>query len=390
MSPRPTRVVIAGGGVAGLETLLALHGRAAGSVELALVAPEPTFTYRPLAVLEPFVAGSMPRIALADVAADHDAALLQDALVAVEPDARVAITRDGERLPYDELVVAVGARTQPVLPGAIAFGGPADVAALAAVVEGVRAGAVRRVAFVVPDGIAWTLPLYELALQLGKLRDPDGRAPQIVVVTAEAAPLSAFGDAASAEARELLGARGVELRTASTVEAVEDGLLWIELEGAVEVDATIALPRLCGPAIGGLPQGPDGFVPIDSHCRVRGEDHLYAAGDACAQPLKQGGLAAQHADVVAAELAWTLGLGPRPAPYDPVLRGVLLTGATPRFLRAHVTSAGEEHDGETVAVEPLWWPPAKIAARELAPYLADRMSAPTAGSSAPTSSRKGG
>jgi sulfide:quinone oxidoreductase len=373
MAASPTRVLIAGGGVAGLEALLALRGRAAGLVELALIAPEPTFTYRPLAVLEPFVAGSMPTLPLADVAAEHDVALLAAELAAVEPDERVAILRDGARLPYDELVVAVGARTQPVLPGAIAFGGPQDVPALAAVVEGVRAGAVRRVAFVVPTGVGWTLPLYELALQLGAQRDPEGRAPQIVVVTAERAPLAAFGDEAVAEARELLGARGVELRTASTVEAVEDGVLWIELEGAVEVDATIALPRLCGPAIGGLPQDRDGFLPVDSHCRVRGEEHVYAAGDACAQPLKQGGLAAQQADAAAAHIAWRLAGGPRPAPLDPVLRAVLLTGGTRRFLHAHVARGGEERDGDQVADEPLWWPPAKIAARELAPYLAGRL-----------------
>lgn len=373
MSSRPIRVLIAGGGVAGLEALLALHHRATGLVEAVLMAPEPTFTYRPLAVLEPFVAGSMPAVPLAEVAAEHDAVLLQDALAAVEPDEQVAITRDGERLPYDELIIATGARPQPVVPGAIAFGGPDDVPALTAVVEGVRSGAVRRVAFVVPSGIAWTLPLYELALQLGSLRDPDGRAPQIVLVTAERAPLAAFGAAASAEARELLGARGVELRTVSTVETYEDGTLWIELEGGVDVDAAIALPRLHGPAIDGLPRDRDGFVPVDSHCRVLSEEHVFAAGDAVAQPLKQGGLAAQHADVVAAEIAWRLGAGPPPAPFDPVLRAVLLTGSTPRFLHAHVNRGGEERDGDAVSTEPLWWPAAKIAARELAPYLAERV-----------------
>ena len=373
MSAPPPRVLIAGGGVAGLEALLALRQRAAGLVELTLLAPEPAFTYRPLAVVEPFTAGSMPSLALADVVAEHDVALVSDALVAVQPDERIAIARDGTRLPYDELIVGVGARAQPVIPNAIAFGGPQDVNALAAVVAGVRAGDVRRVAFVVPDGITWTLPLYELALQLGTQRDPDGRAPQIVLITAEHAPLAAFGEESAAEARELLGARGVELRTSSTVEAYEDGALWIELEGAIEVDAAIALPRLRGPEIDGLPHDRDGFLPVDSFARVRGEEHVYAAGDACSLSLKQGGLAAQQADVAAAHIAWRLGAGPRPAPFDPVLRALLLTGGKPRFLHAHVARGGEEHDGDQVADEPLWWPPAKIAARELGPYLAGRL-----------------
>ena len=38
-----------------------------------------------------------------------------------------------------------------------------------------------------------------------------------------------------------------------------------------------------------------------------------------------------------------------------------------------VPQHGEEHDGGQVAREPLWWPPAKIATRDLAPYLAERL-----------------
>ena len=373
MSASPTKVLIAGGGVAALETLLALRRRAAGLVQLTLLAPEPEFTYRPLAVVEPFVAGSMPRLPLAEIAAEHDAALLADTLAAVRHDERIAIAGDGTRLPYDELVIGVGAHPQAVVPGAIRFGGPADVEPLAAVVEGVRAGTVGRVAFIVPEGITWTLPLYELALQLGAQRGPDGQAPRIVLITAEPAPLAAFGEESAAEARDLLGARGVELRTSSTVEAIEDGALWIELEGAIEIDAAIALPRLLGPAIDGLPHDRDGFIPVDSYAHVAGEEHVYVAGDACALRLKQGGIAAQQADVAAACIAWQLGAGSRPTPFDPVLRAMLLTGKTPRFLHAHLARAGEEHDGDQVAAEPLWWPPAKIAARELGPYLAGRL-----------------
>jgi len=270
-------------------------------------------------------------------------------------------------------VVAVGARPEPAVPGALTFGEPADAEPIAAVVRGVRAGELRRVALAVPDGIAWTLPLYELALRLGLERDPRGRAPELLLVTPERAPLEAFGADASAAAREALASRGVQLRTASGVEAYEDGLLWIELEGAAEVDAAIALPRLRGPAIAGLPADADGFLPVDAFGRVAGEEAVHAAGDATAQPLKQGGLAAQLADVVAADVAHRLLDTPPPVPFDPVLRAVLLTGGAPRYLRSHVVRNGEEHDGEAVADEPLWWPPAKIVAHHLAPYLAERL-----------------
>lgn len=377
---RRPRVLIAGGGVAALETLLALRASpGVEELELCVLAPAERFVYRPLTVLEPFAPAPrargqvVPSLPLADVAAEQEATLLRGALAAVDADAGMAVSEAGERIFWDELVVAVGARPQAAVPGALTFGEKRDAAAIADVVRLVRAGDLRRVAFVVPPGIAWTLPLYELALRLAGERDPQGGAPELLLVTAEHAPLEAFGGEVSAAAREALQARGVRLRTASEVEVYEDGLLWIELEGAAEVDAAIALPRLRGPAIVGLPRDADGFLPVDERGRVVGEERVHAAGDATAHPLKQGGLAAQLADVVAGDVAHRLLDGPRPAPFDPVLRTVLLTDGPPRFLRAHVARGGEEHDGGQVADEPLWWPPAKIVAHHLAPYLAERL-----------------
>lgn len=373
---RRPRVLIAGGGVAALETLLALRDRTAERLELCVLAPARDFVYRPLGVLEPFASDpstSVPSLPLADVVTEHGATLITGALAAVDVDAGMAVTKAGERIFFADLVVAVGARAEPAVAGALTFGAPDDAAGIVEVVRGVRAGTIRRVAFAVPSGIAWTLPLYELALRLGTERDPQGRAPELLLVTPEHAPLEAFGVEVAAATREALEEHGVQLRTASEVEAYEDGLLWIELEGAVDVDALIALPRLRGPAVAGLPADADGFIPVDGFGRVVGEEGVHAAGDATTQPLKQGGLAAQLADVVAGDVDHRLLGGPRPAPFDPVLRAVLLTGGPSRFLRSHVARQGEEHDGEEVADEPLWWPPAKIAAHHLAPYLAERL-----------------
>ena len=46
--------MIVGGGVAGLEALLALKSLAGDRVALTLVAPQPDFLYKPLLVEEPF------------------------------------------------------------------------------------------------------------------------------------------------------------------------------------------------------------------------------------------------------------------------------------------------------------------------------------------------
>jgi sulfide:quinone oxidoreductase len=131
----------------------------------------------------------------------------------------------------------------------------------------------------------------------------------------------------------------------------------------------VALPRLLGPRLRGVPADPEGFLPVDRHCRVRGVDHVYAAGDATASTPKQGGLAAQQADAAAEALAAWAGAPIRPRPFEPVLRGMLLTGDEPAYLRADTRG---DRRRSLVGAGPMWWPPAKIAGRHLAPYLASR------------------
>jgi sulfide:quinone oxidoreductase len=104
------------------------------------------------------------------------------------------------------------------------------------------------------------------------------------------------------------------------------------------------------------------------HGSVRGLENVYAAGDLTTFPVKQGGIAAQQADAAAESIAASAGAEIEPQPFTPVLRGLLLTGLTPRYLRseqANVRSA--------VDTEPLWWPPAKIVGRHLAPFLASQL-----------------
>src|SRR5581483_1821169 len=87
-----------------------------------------------------------------------------------------------------------------------------------------------------------------------------------------------------------------------------------------------------------------------------------------AYPIKQGGLAAQQADAAAQAIAAGLGAPLQPEPFSPRLRGQLLTGLGPTYLSARPAESGARD--ATVALNPLWWPPSKIAGRYLAPYLA--------------------
>jgi sulfide:quinone oxidoreductase len=130
----------------------------------------------------------------------------------------------------------------------------------------------------------------------------------------------------------------------------------------------VALPRAVGPALTGVAHDARGFIQCDDHGKVHGTSSVWAAGDAIAFPIKQGGLAAQEADAVAEAIAARAGADVRPQPFRPVLRGVLLTGRGNAWMRR--VAAGGDGDGDAQR-RALFWPPTKIAGRYLSPYLAE-------------------
>src|SRR5207244_528682 len=98
---------------------------------------------------------------------------------------------------------------------------------------------------------------------------------------------------------------------------------------------------------------------------VEGLDGVFAAGDATSGPIKQGGLAAQQADAAAIGIAALAGAPVARHNIEQVLRGVLLTDREPLFLRRDRGPI----NAQASSVNALWWPPSKVAAPYLAPYL---------------------
>src|SRR5918995_6966215 len=86
----PAEVLIVGGGVAALETLMALGDVAGDRVRVTLVAPEPDFVFRPMAVAEPFGFGEARRYPLRRIVEDFGAELVQAGVAALDaPGGRV-------------------------------------------------------------------------------------------------------------------------------------------------------------------------------------------------------------------------------------------------------------------------------------------------------------
>src|SRR5918994_1075991 len=292
------RVLIAGGGIAALEAMLALRALAEDRVTVEVLAPNRELTYNPLSVAAPFGLERAVHLRMEDLLHRGGARRREGALAAVDPERRRALSSAGLEIGYDALLVAVGAEKRNPLSGALAFSGREQVEPFRRLLGDLEQGKVRRVVFALPCTRAWPLPLYELALMTAHhLRRRGVADAELTLLTPEERTLGLFGPKAAAA------------------------------------------------------------------------DEIYAAGDVTSFPLKQGGVAAQQADTAAAAIAAAAGALVTPRPFRPVLRGMLLTGTSPAYLRREVgTGHNETHslDGE-----PLWWPPAKIVATYLGPFLAE-------------------
>jgi sulfide:quinone oxidoreductase len=371
MSSTPHRVLVAGGGVAGLEALLALHEEAGDRVALTLLAPEAEFVYRPMAVAVPFARGHALRHRLAEAAASLGAEFVRGELAEVDDATRTVRTVDGRELTYDSLLVAVGAVSQPALHRVTTWTPELDEAVFGGLLRDIEEGYAKRVAFIVPPGADWSLPAYELALMTAwDARDMGQDDVEVTVYTHEHAPLGLFGDEASDALRADLEAAGVRVVTSTLAQEDPQARARVVLEPGgrpLEAQRIVALPRAAARGVGGLAVDEDGFIVTDDHGKVAGATAVWAAGDAIAFPVKQGGLAAQQADAAARAIAAAAGADVEPRPFRPVLRGVLLTGRGPEWVRRDLAAGADAGSARRHA---LWWPPTKIAGEYLAPYLA--------------------
>lgn len=357
----PLRVLVVGGGVAGLETCFALDTLAGDRVHVTLIAPNRYLTHRPIAERDPLAVHGRIRVPLARLARAAGAELRHDRVTAIEPAARRVYTAVGYELPYDAMVIAVGPIPEPVPERAQTVRGSQDLMRL------LYRGRLASLAFVEPPAPAHAFDLYDLTVAAATGLRSRGLDAELTLVTAQPAPLACLGVRAAAVLSSTLGAHGVRIVESAYVRAVRHRGLELAPHGRrVEAEGLIAAPRLAGPRLPDLPCDRDGFLPVDVHGRVAGVPGVFAAGDCTPFPVRHPSLAAQQADAAAAAIAADAG-SPAPAePFTPVLRGIL-----PSRLRWYVEAplTGGEGDATRISAEPLWSPHLRFHARFLAPHL---------------------
>lgn len=360
--------MIVGGGVAALETALALHELAPDRVATTVIAPATEFVYRPMTVREPFAHAPAHRYPLAPIVHDAGAELLADSLESIEPAKQLLHTTAGAQLEYDALMLALGARAQPRYEHALTIDDRRMDETLHGLIQDVEGGYVKSLAFVAPARLAWQLPLYELALMTAARAYDVGVELAVTIVTPEEAPLAIFGAAASEAVAERLRRAGIATINSAYAEVPRAGEVVINPgDRRLACDRVVALPELYGPPLRGIPLAEHGFIRVDPYGQVPGVGPIYAAGDAIDFAVKQGGLASQQADTAALSIAALAGAPVTPEPFQPVIHGMLLTGEQPLYITAHLT--GGHGFSSELTDAPTWSPPSKIAAKYLAPYL---------------------
>jgi sulfide:quinone oxidoreductase len=371
--PETLRVVIAGAGVAGLEAALTLRDLADGLVEVELLSPATQFVYRPMLVAEPFGTATALRLDLEAIAGEAGAHHRCDALASVDPGAGAVTTTAGAEVPYDALLIALGAQPVVAVPGALTFGVDRAGAEMESVLRGLGGRSLRRLVYVVPPTPSWTLAAYELALLTAAERAARRLpGPELTLVTAESEPLEQFGFAASRMVRETLERAGIELRAGARAERFADERLDLAGGEWIAADQVVSLPALTVPELPGLPQRRNGFVGTDVAMQVDGLERVWAAGDVTHFPIKNGGIAAQQADVAAQRIAIRAGAKALAPPFRPILRGALITGGAPELFEAKIDERGAGVAGVST---PLWSPSMKLAAPRLTPLLARALGA---------------
>jgi sulfide:quinone oxidoreductase len=375
--PNKLRVLIAGGGVAALETLLALRELAPERTAMTVLAPNRDFVYRPMTVREPFSYPQAQRYPLAPIVHEAGAELLVEELAWVDPAKRIAHTSSDMEIEYDALVIALGARIHPRYAHALTIDDRKLDETFRGLVQDIEEGYVDSVAFVSPGRMAWPLPLYELALMTA------GRAYDMnvdlttTIVTPEDRPLAIFGSAVAGAVEDLLAQAHIQMIGSAYAEVPRAGEIVINPgERHLKAKRVVALPELYGPSVRGIPLAQHGFLRTDIHGRVLDVEHIYAAGDATDFAVKYGGIAAQQADALAEAIAAEAGAAVTPEPFHPLIHGILLTADEPRYLTARIT--GGHGFSSEISETPMWSHPSKIAAKYLAPYLEqlDRADAP--------------
>lgn len=344
------RVVVLGGGVAGVTAAFELRRRIGDLAAIVLISDRDRFTLGTALVGVPFGRGrARTGFALAPALARHDVRFVHARVERIEPGSRRVLAGDQE-IAYDYLIVAAGPRRADI-PGS---GDRSDIlqaihteaAALAT-----RAAVARFLEQPGPavvgmaPGAGYLSAAYEFVLQLDyALRRRDCRERATIAFVTPEAHLGYLGTPTAGAQRvleRLFARRTITVFTGAVIDHVDAGNVYLHDDTRLPARLALVLPELSGvPAFlrtAGLTDE-FGFVPVDVHYRHQTYSEIYAAGVAARLQVpaglpeglpRTGYLASAAGKAVATNLA-------------AAIRGVAPTArALPRLLDLRVLDGGD-------------------------------------------------
>ncbi len=384
MSASPVRIVLVGGGFAGLESAFLLRSRLGDRARLTLVSDRDTFLFKPNTIYIPFGGKLDPLlIPLARPAAKRDIELVSGTVGSV-----------GQSLDYDFLVLATGAGMAPEeIPGlsehAETIWTPEEMASLgrklAAAIASARRGEQQTILFTVPPGNKCSGPLYEIVLMTETYlhRQKVRERFELVWATYEQTFIQAFGPKLHEVIVPEFAKRGISGHTDWMLERVTDSAAHFGNGESVAFDLLVAFPPyVAAVRHEGLPQDERGFLKteLDSR-RVEGQERIYAPGDAGDFPVKQAFLAFLQGDATAEAIAAELEARDAAPAFDPVSMCVMEEFDKATFAQVPLTVTGDPlrpvevragaSDAYKVGVSPMW----RIGKKMLGIYLPFRFRA---------------
>lgn len=321
-STNPRTIVVAGGGIGGIVAANRLRRRLGREHRVVLVDRNPDFIFA--ASLLWVMTGSRSAAQITRPLRRLERRgieVLIGEITAIDPATRT-VTVDGRQLRADHLVVALGAQwATDRIPGLAehghTFATPDGASRLADELQRIEAGRVT----VLTAAPLYKCPAapYEAALLIDALLRRRQRRDRVEVVvrSAEAAPMPVAGAAVSAAVVELLAGRDIDYQPSRQITALTPGRIDFA-DGGETSELVVYMPPIAAPAAvaGSLLAGDDGWIHPDPATMATAFDEVYAIGDTAhivlgiGKPLPRAGVFAHAqaevvADAIVARIAGT-------------------------------------------------------------------------------------
>lgn len=310
--PDAPHVVIVGGGFAGVSALQEL---AHSGMRVTLVDRHPYNTFQPL-LYQVATGGLNPgdvTFPLRTLSVKHGARYRRAEVVGLDSEHQQIICADGDRIGYDYLIIGTGITTNHFgIPGAkeitmsmytrpealrvrdALFGGLEKVASQ-------QQADARSGSFTVvvsgggPTGVEMAGQLAELKkAMLGKaFPELDPSEVRVILVEMMDSLLNGFAESLQKYTIDELSELGVDIRLGNAIEKVHPDQVDLKDGTSLRADLIVWAAGVAGdPALKewGLPIGKGGRIEVEPDLRVRGEERVFAVGDAAVtveKPLPQ-------------------------------------------------------------------------------------------------------